>query len=204
MAQTLPLRCCLILGLLVPGAASAQGVRYTDLFDKLALGAGETACEIGAGEGQMTLAAAERVGARGHVYTSELGDDRVKTLREKVDGRPHIHVIPSAEDHTNFPDSWCDAIFMRNVYHHFADPAAMNASIARALRPGGRLGVLDFRPPAKEAPRPEDRDEDGMHGVTSASVERELKAAGFSVIATEASPTGPDRWILVVASKPES
>ena len=62
MAQTLPLRCCLILGLLVPGAASAQGVRYTDLFDKLALGAGETACEIGAGEGQMTLAAAERVG----------------------------------------------------------------------------------------------------------------------------------------------
>jgi predicted methyltransferase len=93
---------------------------------------------------------------------------------------------------------------MRNVYHHFADPAAMNASIARALKPGGRLGVLDFAPPDKEAARPADRDRDGMHGVTSASVERELKAAGFAVVSTDAGPSGPDRWILVVAAKPES
>jgi SAM-dependent methyltransferase len=88
---------------------------------------------------------------------------------------------------------------MRNVYHHFGDPAAMNASIFRSLKPGGRLAVVDFAPPGKEAERAADRGKDGMHGVSAETVARELKAAGFTVADTTA---GTDRWFMVVAAKP--
>ena len=66
--------------------------------------------------------------------------------------------MAGAADRTNLPDGACDAIFMRNVYHHFAAPGPMSASLAAALKPGGRLAVVDFRPPGAEAPTPADRD----------------------------------------------
>ena len=66
--------------------------------------------------------------------------------------------MAGAADRTNLPDGACDAIFMRNVYHHFAAPGPMSASLAAALKPGGRVAVVDFRPPGAEAPMPADRD----------------------------------------------
>jgi predicted methyltransferase len=88
---------------------------------------------------------------------------------------------------------------MRDVYHHFTDPGSMNASIFAALKPGGRVAVVDFAPPAKEASRPADRDQDGMHGVSAETVSREIKDAGFEPVSSEV-PAG--RWFMVVASKP--
>jgi ubiquinone/menaquinone biosynthesis C-methylase UbiE len=160
-----------------------------------------TICEMGAGDGELSLEAARLVGASGHVYTSELGDDRVRTLRERMAASQlsQITVVTGDPVRTNFPPATCDALFMRNVYHHFADPAAMNASIAAALKPGGRVAVVDFRPPGDEAASPADRDDDGTHGVMPDTVARELQAAGFDPIATE---RGAGRWFMVVASKP--
>jgi SAM-dependent methyltransferase len=87
---------------------------------------------------------------------------------------------------------------MRNVYHHFGDPAAINASIAEALKPGATIAVVDFTPPNKEADRAPDRAKDGMHGVMPDTVARELTTAGLEVVRTEA---GDDRWFLVVARR---
>jgi ubiquinone/menaquinone biosynthesis C-methylase UbiE len=203
----------LVLGLLlVPHAGAAQDPAEdtSRLFKALAVQAGSTVCEIGAGEGRMAIAAAAIVGERGRVFANELGDARVKTLREKVAAakRPRIqaviHVVAGEADGTSFPDGACDAVYMRNVYHHFERPAVMNAAILAALRPGGRVAVVDFTPPDAEADDPADRDQDGKHGVTAASVERELKAAGFSVISSETSPSARDRWNFVVAARPTS
>jgi ubiquinone/menaquinone biosynthesis C-methylase UbiE len=204
MAQSLRARpLAVILAVLVPGIASAQGgaIATGRMFDALHVAAGGTVCEIGAGSGELSIAAADRVGAQGRVYTSELGDERVRALQGKVAAanRPQIQVVAGDAAHTTFPDGACDALFMRNVYHHFETPATMNASIAAALKPGGRLAVVDFGPPpGSEAPTSADRDQDGMHGVTPATVSRELKAAGFEVIASE---SGTDRAFMVVAIK---
>jgi ubiquinone/menaquinone biosynthesis C-methylase UbiE len=48
-------------------------------------------------------------------------------------------VVEGGLAQTNLPDECCDAVFMRHVYHHFGDPPAMNASLFRSLKPGGRL-----------------------------------------------------------------
>jgi ubiquinone/menaquinone biosynthesis C-methylase UbiE len=200
-------RAALLAVLLVPGVASAQGVQNSAIFDALALAPGATVCEIGAGDGELSIAVADRVGAQGRVYTSELGGARVKTLRSKVEAahKPQIQVVEGAAERTQFPDGACDALFMRNVYHHFETPAVMNRSIAASLKPGGRVAIIDFGPPDKEAPKPADRDQDGMHGVTPASVHRELTDAGFERVTTAVTPSsGPDRWYMVVAVKPGS
>ncbi len=162
---------------------------------------GVTVCEIGAGNGDLSLEVAKLVGPGGRVFASELGDARVKTLKERVTGSglSHVTVVPGDAVKTNFPDAACDALFMRNVYHHFAEPSKMNASIAAALKPGARLAVVDFTPPpGGEARDPADRGKDGSHGLSPESLSRELKEAGFEPVAVDA---GSQRWFMVVVTR---
>jgi ubiquinone/menaquinone biosynthesis C-methylase UbiE len=206
MAQSTTIAGSLVLALLLPAAASAQSsgsLPTPRIFEALALRDGATVCEVGAGDGALSIAAADRVGAQGRVYTSELGDERVETLRKKIAAanRPHVQVVAGAADRTNFPDGACDALFMRNVYHHIEAPGPMTASLAAALKPGGRLAIVDFTPPGAEARMPADRDQDDMHGVTPDSVRRELADADF---VTEKTETGSGRWFMVVAVRPGS
>ena len=197
----------LLVTLLVPATiaaiqrAQSDSVATEKIFEALAISEGHTVCEVGAGDGELSIAAAKLVGADGRVYTSELGDDRVKALRQKIaaSGLSHITVVEGDATKTQFPDAACDALFMRNVYHHFADPAAMNASIAASVKPGGRVAVVDFTPPGKEAETPADRGKDGMHGISAESLSRELKEAGLEPVSSE---LGSERWFMVVVRKP--
>jgi ubiquinone/menaquinone biosynthesis C-methylase UbiE len=191
-----------LITLLTPGAARAQGtISSQRIFDAIGAGEGSTVCEIGAGDGELTAAAARAAGPTGRVLASELGEERIKTLRDTVSssGLANVTVVAGDATKTNFPDGGCDALFLRNVYHHFADPAAMTASILAALRPGGRVAVVDFTPPDKEAPKPADRGLDGMHGVLPETVVREMIQAGFETVSSETA----QRALMVVMSKPK-
>jgi ubiquinone/menaquinone biosynthesis C-methylase UbiE len=190
---------------LVPALALAQqsgsSIATSRIFDAIGVREGITVCEIGAGDGALSLEAAQIVGPGGRVFTSELGDERLKALRSKTgaSGLSNITVVTGSPETTNFPDGACDALFMRNVYHHFGNPALMNASIVKALKPGGRVAIVDFAPPAKEAERAENRGKDGMHGVTADTVSRETKEAGLEPVSSE---TGAQRWFMIVAARP--
>jgi SAM-dependent methyltransferase len=195
-----------VLLLWSPVSAPAQGastIATPKIFEAIAVKEGLTVCEIGAGSGELSIAAAKLVGPTGRVLTSELGDERVKALQTSIkkSGVEHITVVAGDPVKTNFPDAACDALFMRNVYHHFADPAAMNRSIAAALKPGARYAVVDFTPPpGGEAKEPADRSKDGSHGVGPESVSRELKEAGFEAVTSD---TSGQRWFMVVVAKPK-
>ena len=190
---------------LVTIAVVAQSTAFQTqkIFEGIGIKEGATICEIGAGDGMLTIEAAKIVGATGRIYSSELGDDRLKTLRRKVgdSGLQQITVVDGSADRTNFPDATCDAVFLRNVYHHFANPAAMNASVLAALKPGGRFAIVDFSPPKDEAPTPAERSKDGMHGVKADSVAKEGKEAGFEIVSTT---PGDNRWYMVLLQKPAS
>lgn len=185
----------------VSAQRSGSTIATEKIFEALGVREGMTVCEIGAGDGDLSIAAARLVGSTGRVYASELGDENLATLRANVErsGLAQIVVVAGEAAMTNFPDAACDTLFMRNVYHHFADPAAMNASIAAALEPGGRLAIVDFAPSGAEAARAQDRDDGGTHGIRAASVSRELTEAGFEPVSSE---SGDQRWFMVVMSKP--
>ena len=155
--------------------------------------------EIGAGAGELTFALARAVGDRGRVFSNELNKDRIEALRNEAakSGRGNVTIVEGRERETNFPEACCDAIFMRNVYHHFDDPPAMNASLLTSLKPGGRLAVIDFTPPPGGEAAPGGRAADNHHGITGPTLEHELKSAGFEILSSETS----NRTVRVVARR---
>ena len=187
----------------VPAVVCAQdnAADIKTLIDVLQLRPGSVVAEIGAGNGELTIALARHVGPDGRVYTTELGTDWIQRLRAAVEkgAVPNVQVIEGHESRANLPDACCDAIFMRNVYHHFADPVSMHASFLRALKPGGRIAVIDFTPRKSTAPLGK-RGEDASHGVSAATVAEELKAAGFDVVSSDERGK---RSVTVVAVKPQ-
>ncbi len=198
----------LVVTLLVPVSvwpqrAAESTIADERIFEAIALRPGITVCELGAGDGALSVAAARLVGPAGRVFTTELGDERVKTLRESVakSGLTNITVVEGAPGGTNLADGACDALFLRNVYHHFPEPAAMNAAIRSAVKPGARVAVVDFTPSGEEAPTPAERSKDGTHGIKPETLTRELKDAGFQEVAVE---RGAQRWFMVVVSRPDS
>ena len=170
-------------------------------FEALGIRDGSTVCEIGAGDGAAAIAAARLVGEKGRVYASELGERRIKALQDAIaaSALSTVIVVTGEETQTNLPREGCDAIFMRDVYHHLAKPAAINASLLAAAKPGARVAVVDFTPPNDEAPTPEERGKDGMHGVYPETVEREMKEAGFEVVSSDKG----QRWFMVVVRRPD-
>lgn len=194
-----------VLSVAVPSIARAQdnAADVARLIDVLQLKPGSYVADIGAGGGELTIMVAKIVGSGGRVYSSDLGADRVQRLREAVEksGVTSVQVIEGHETRTNLPDGCCDAIFLRNVYHHFGDPPAMNASILRALKPNGRVAVIDFPPRSGPTAPPGKRGENPSHGVDQKTVAAELTAAGFRIVTTE---DRSDRWFMVVGAKPAS
>lgn len=183
------------------GRAQDNATDAARLIEVLQLDAGDVVAEVGAGNGSLTMAIARHVGPTGRVYTSEMPSnlERLRSAVAKSD-LSHIQVVEGKADSANVPDGCCDALFLRNVYHHFSVPAAMNASFLRALKPGGRLVIIDFPPRGNAATAPpEKRGESSSHGVSAETVVNELKAAGFEVTTTEERP---NRWFLVAAVKP--
>jgi ubiquinone/menaquinone biosynthesis C-methylase UbiE len=158
--------------------------------------------DIGAGEGRLTLAAAQRVGSSGHVFTTEL-DPRLLVNLEGLAARQkvqNITVIKAGEAQTNLPRECCDSIFMRHVYHHFRQPAQEDASLFQSLKPGGILAVIDFQP-SQDASTLESGNEDvpsnrGGHGVTKQALIEELSAAGFQVVTTPTDWPGEDYCVV--------
>jgi ubiquinone/menaquinone biosynthesis C-methylase UbiE len=148
--------------------------------------AGQTIADVGAGEGEIGIAAATVVGGSGKVYLTELDATKRKALEERVrrEELKNAVVVQATEKQTNLPDNCCDGIVLRRVYHHFTLPAEMDASLLRSLKPGGEIAVIDFPPrkwltesdPVKGVPANR-----GGHGIPQKILIEEMTSAGFTV-----------------------
>jgi ubiquinone/menaquinone biosynthesis C-methylase UbiE len=167
--------------------------------------AGSVVAEIGAGNGELTAAAAERVGPSGKVYSTELDPEALNHLKELAAKQGNIVAVKAAEDDTNLPAACCDSIFMRLVYHHLTKPAQIDASLFRSLKPGGRLAVVDMNP-GKGTSIPEGVPKNrGGHGVPQKILIQEVTAAGFQVTGVYNDWPGHDAYhdmYCVVFRKP--
>lgn len=172
------------------------------LVDVLRIEAGTAVADIGAGQGELTLRIAERVSPTGRVYSTDINPQRLEDIRQAAStaGLGNVTVLEGGSTRTNLPDACCDAIFMRHVYHHLGDPAAMSASIRQSLKPGGRLAVVDFAPDSGRSAPPGRRDASSSHGVTAETVIEELTQAGFENVRQLSWPSSG--YFLVVGELP--
>jgi len=144
---------------------------------------GTIAADIGAGDGKYTFAAVERVGASGKVYATEIDGKKLEELQGEVAKRKleNVTVVESKETDTNLPSGCCDAIFLRHVYHHLTKPVEFDRNLARSLKLGGRLAIIDFAPRSGLEPVEGVPSNRGGHGIAQKLVIEELSAAGFEV-----------------------
>jgi cyclopropane fatty-acyl-phospholipid synthase-like methyltransferase len=185
------LAAALALALLVCATTTAQQTALTDaqiksaevevprLVELLELKPGMSIADVGAGFGAWTMRLAREVGPTGRVYATDVGPAQIAALRDVTQRErlSNVTVIEGAVSSTNLPALCCDAILIRDAYHHFTEPDALIKSLAAALKPGGRLAVIDFPPrPNTEVPSgvPANR---GGHGVPPEVVQREVGAA---------------------------
>jgi predicted methyltransferase len=155
----------------------------------LGLEPGMTVADVGAGFGAMTVVLASR-DKSGRVIATDIAERQLSVIRDYVkrEGLENVTVLEGGAASTNLPDACCDAIFLRNVYHHIITVDAFNRSLFAALKPGGRLAIIDAAPQAGSGtPAGVPANREG-HGIRSAIVRDELTAAGFVVDRTI------DRW----------
>jgi len=176
----------------------------TRLVQVLDLHPDSIVADIGAGSGEVTIEIARQLGAKSRVFSTDINQERLTEIRAAATaaGLTNVTVVEGDADRTNLPDGCCDALFVRYVYHHFGDPPAMNASILRTLKAGGRFAVMDGPPdkgPTRDVPAPK-RGTGDDHGVFRDTVVAELKAAGFEIL--QVLPDWAGNLFLVLARKP--
>jgi ubiquinone/menaquinone biosynthesis C-methylase UbiE len=137
------------------GAETREVVaRRTEIVEALELQAGDDVADIGAGTGAFTFELAARVGTEGRVYAVEVHPDFVAVLREMAveRRRENVQIVSADQASVGLAPASIDLAFVCDVYHHLEHPAASLAGIARALRPGGRLVVIDLSREASADP----------------------------------------------------
>ena len=146
-------------------ARDAEGEVDT-VIARLGLGPTSTVADIGAGSGYYTVRLAKHVA---HVYAEDVTPAYVKALRARVDSA-HLSDVTVALGDTadpHLPDASVDVALLVHMYHEVSQPYGLMAHICSALKPGGRVAVVDL-----------DRDI-LSHGTPRALLERELSAMGY-------------------------
>jgi predicted methyltransferase len=165
-------------GLTEAQIASAK-LEVPQLMELLELKPGSTVADVGAGFGAWTTEFSRALGSTGKVYATDLGAAQLTALRESSQREKltNVTIIEAAVASTNLPANCCDAILIRDAYHHFTQPMDIIRSLSIALKPGGRLVIVDFPPrPNSEVPAGVPADRRG-HGVPPDVVVREVGGA---------------------------
>jgi SAM-dependent methyltransferase len=146
-------------------------------LDALQLTRGSSVADVGAGSGYFTVRMAERVGPDGRVYAVDIQPEMLQLLGERLKrGRiTNVTTVLGALDDPKLPEAALDLILMVDVYHEFSEPQKMLRRMRAALKPGGRLVLLEYR---KEDPTVPIRFE---HKMSVAEARMEVEAEGFTL-----------------------
>jgi len=117
-----------------------------DIVAAMQVEAGDTVADIGAGTGLFTSLLSEAVGDEGRVIAVDISEAFVARVADRAEreGLTNVETRVSNERSAELPAGEVDVAFLCDVYHHFEYHEDMLRSIRRALKPGGRLVVVDF------------------------------------------------------------
>jgi ubiquinone/menaquinone biosynthesis C-methylase UbiE len=125
----------------------AKEQKPAEVVAALGLKPGMSVADVGSGSGFFTRRFVEAVTESGTVYAVDIEPEMLQYAKESVE---HLHVPSTAEfilaapDNPKLPAASVDVIFLCNTYHHLEDRAAYFARVKTALKPGGRIAIIDF------------------------------------------------------------
>jgi ubiquinone/menaquinone biosynthesis C-methylase UbiE len=160
-------------------------------MDAMGIADASVVADIGAGSGWFTIRLARRVGPQGVVYAEDVQQEMLTAIQRRVtrEGLANVKYVLGVENDPHLPANTLDAILVVDAYHEVEDRVAMLSHLARALKPQGRLGVVDFKLDGTgPGPSPEER-------VSPDVVVKDAAKAGLRLIRQE--PFLPFQYFLI-------
>jgi len=157
---------------------------------------GASVADIGAGSGYMTVKLAARVGPTGRVFANDVQPQMLEMLARRFANQriTNVTMVQGTVDDPKLPASSVDLELMVDVYHELSQPQTMLRHLREALKPGGRLVLLEYR---KEDPSNPIRPE---HKMSVAEAKLEVEAEGFTL--SKVDEALPRQHILIFTMKP--
>jgi FkbM family methyltransferase len=152
-----------------------QEENTTQLLKNLAVQPGQVIADIGAGSGYHSSLLSKMVG-NGKVYAVDVEPEMIAFLNERIkrEGKKNIIPVLSTEKTVSLPANSMDMMLLVDVYHEFSFPYEMAISMLEALKPGGKLVLVEFRAEDPNVPIKT------IHKMSQQQAVKEFKAAGFT------------------------
>jgi ubiquinone/menaquinone biosynthesis C-methylase UbiE len=149
-------------------------------ISKLPINSKSVVADIGAGSGYYTFKIAQKVN-EGKVYAVEIQDEFVKILKKNKQEKAvkNVEVIKGTEQNPNLSSNSIDLAIMVDVYHELAYPHEMLAALAKALKPDGKILLLEYR---AEDPTIAIKE---LHKTSVKQINKEMEANGFKLYKRE-------------------
>ncbi|MEM9868568.1 MAG: class I SAM-dependent methyltransferase [Bacteroidota bacterium] len=157
-------------------------MKTDSLLDLVKVGPGQIVADIGCHEGYLSMHLAQNVKEQGRVYAIDIRDDRLAKLRENASKRKlkNIITILGDPDDPKLPDGALDCVFLIDTYHEISAYRKVLNHIRKALKPGGRLLILEK---LKDCIKGKSREvQVSAHSLAMFYVENELRQAGFKIM----------------------
>lgn len=160
------------------------------VLDLIAIEPGDAVADLGAGSGYFTERLAARVGTAGRVVATEIDPDALRDLTRRFPSSvfPQVVVRRGGAHDPRLPPDSLDLVLMVDTFHELTDADAILQAVGRALRPDGRLAVID---------RPADIYDPAAHTIPEQRVIEQAAAAGFDLYQSHRLP----RQFLLLLTK---
>jgi predicted methyltransferase len=179
--------------------------RPDEVMDLLALREGSSVADVGCGDGYFVMHLARRVSAAGAVYAVDVDEDALDKLRRKAERAEftQVHIVRSQADDPKLPAGSLDAVLVVNAYHEMRQYDAMMRAFHAALKPGGRLAIIDAPGDARD-PRKNGYND---HTIARQLVREDAERAGFRFRSEERGFERPEssrrNWFFYIFEKPQ-
>lgn len=148
------------------------------LINALHIKSGETVCDMGCGNGFYTLKMARLVGKKGRVLAVDIQPEMLHLLelRTKEYGVGNVEPVQGTVADPKLPEAKIDLILLVDVYHEFAYPEQMLRAMRKALKPHGRLALVEFRLEDPAVPIKLE------HKMSKAQIMKEIPPSGYKLV----------------------
>jgi ubiquinone/menaquinone biosynthesis C-methylase UbiE len=153
-----------------------------ELITALSIPKGGVAADIGTGVGFMLPYLSEAVGPQGRVYAEDIFPDFLDQAKARIDQHDlkNVETVMGDQKDVRLPAGAIDLALVLDVYHHFDYPAEVLASIRKALKPEGRLVIVDFYRSRKHPRMTDERLKEHIR-LDRDEFAAEIQSAGFGL-----------------------
>ena len=148
------------------------------LLEILRIRPGDTVADIGCGNGYFALRIARKIGPKGRVIGVDIQPEMLELLRKRASRQEieNVSTVLCTETDPKLEPGTVDLAIMVDVYHELAKPTPVMHALRRALKPGGRVALVEYRGEDPSVPiKP-------LHRMTVAQAEAEMAALGFEKV----------------------